>query len=85
MEATIRSAKSARVSHTSIDRNNDNVSTFSDSSMASRVSKVETNMGEMKSMLRQLVEAHCKTSPPPTQRSRSTMAEPSKGGSAESG
>ena len=80
-----KSPKSARVSHTSIDRNNDNVSTFSDSSMASRVSKVETNMGEMKSMLRQLVEAHCKTSPPPTQRSRSTMAEPSKGGSAESG
>ena len=38
-------------------------------SMISRVSKVETDIGDVKLMLQRLVAAHCGTCDPPAQRS----------------
>ena len=81
-----KSPTSHKISRASSDKVMDNVSPYSDTSMTSRVSKVENDMGEMKSMLRQLVEAQCNTSPASTQRSRSnTKAGQSDGCSANRG
>ena len=80
-----KSPLSNKISHSSRDKSTDNVSIYSGTSMSSRVSKVETDMGEMKSMLRQLVDAQCKASTAPTQRSCSSKAGQSDGCSAGGG
>ena len=57
----------------------DTASTYSETSNSSRTTKNENDIGEMKQLLRQLVEAQCNTSPTPTQRSRSNEAGHPKG------
>ena len=51
-------------------------------SMVSRVSKVESDIGDVKQMLQRLVAAHCSSKTPPAQRSCDKQAELSQGDSA---
>ena len=60
----------------------DTASTYSETSISSRTTRNENDIGEMKQLLRQLVEAQCSTSTTSTQRSRRNEAESSQGGSA---